>query len=127
MLGPDVADEGLVDHDGEVAGHLQLVAAADADAVDPRQRGLSDLPEPIVRVLEGAEPLPVLVRLSEVVVAPGLEVGSHAEGPAGSGEDDDPDRVVPGSVLTRVGELAQHPEVEGVQHLRSVERDRRPR
>ena len=43
VLGPDVADERVVDHHREVARHLQLVAAADADAVDARDRRLADL------------------------------------------------------------------------------------
>src|SRR3954447_9984245 len=70
VLGPDVPDERVVDHHREVAGHLQLVPASDRDPVDARDRRLSDLPEPVVRVLEGAEPLPVLRRLVEVVLGP---------------------------------------------------------
>ena len=84
MLGPDVADEGVVDHHGEVARHLELVAAADADAVDARERRLADLAQAVVRVLEGAEPLPVLAGLAEVVLAPRLEVGADAERAAGA-------------------------------------------
>jgi hypothetical protein len=38
-----VSDESVVDHDGEVARHLQLVAAADRDAVDARERRLASL------------------------------------------------------------------------------------
>src|SRR4029453_8018351 len=75
MFGTDVADVGIVDHDREVAGHLELVAAADRDAVDPRERRLADLPEPVVRVLEGAEPFPVLSRPADVVLGPSGQVG----------------------------------------------------
>jgi hypothetical protein len=72
VLRPDVPDERVVDHHREVARHLQLVPAADRDPVDPRDRRLADLAQPVVRVLERAEPLPVLVRLVEVVLGPGL-------------------------------------------------------
>ncbi len=78
-------------------------------------------------VLERPEPLPVLGRLAQVVVGPRLEVGADAEGAPGSRQDDDADLVVPGSVLAGARELAQHLEVEGVQDLGPVERDRRAR
>src|SRR5262249_52459058 len=68
VLRPDVTDERVVHHDREVARHLQLVAAADADPVDPRDRRLADLPETVVRILERAEPLPVLGRLADVAL-----------------------------------------------------------
>ena len=64
VLEADVPDERRVDHHREVAGHLQLVAAADRDPVDPGDRRLADLAHPVVGVLEGAEPLPVLLRAS---------------------------------------------------------------
>src|SRR5215217_1889257 len=80
VLRPHVPDEGVVDHDREVAGHLQLVAAADRDSVDARDRRLPDLAQPVVRVLEGAEPFPVLGRLVEVVLRPRAEIGADAEG-----------------------------------------------
>ena len=64
VLEADVPDEGGVDHHGEVARHLQLVAAADRDPVDARDRRLADLAQPVVRVLERAEPLPVLAAAS---------------------------------------------------------------
>jgi hypothetical protein len=60
-----VADERVVDHHGEIAAHLQLVAAADRDPVHARDRRLADLAQPVVHVLEGAEPLPVLLRVPE--------------------------------------------------------------
>ena len=56
----------------QVARHLQLVAAADADAVDARQRRLADLAQPVVRLLERAEPLPVLGRVADEALAPSL-------------------------------------------------------
>ncbi len=62
VLESDVANEGGVDHHREVAGHLQLVASSDRDAVDTRDRRLADLSQSVVRVLEGPEPLPVLAR-----------------------------------------------------------------
>ena len=85
MLGPDVADERVVDHHGQVAGHLELVAAADRDPVDPSDGRLADLAQPVVGVLERAEPLPVLGRLVEVVLGPGAEIGADAEGSAARG------------------------------------------
>ncbi len=120
-----MADERVVGHHGKVARHLQLVAAADADPVDPRHRRLPDLAQPVVCVLERAEPLPILARVAEVVGRPRLQVRAHAERATCAGQDDDADLVVPGSVLRRPRQLAQHLEVEGVQHLRPVERDRR--
>src|SRR4029079_15917494 len=127
VLGTDMSDEGVVDDHGEVARHLQLVAAADADAVDADERRLADLPQAVVHVLEGTEPLPVLAGLAEVVLAPRLEVGADAKRAAGAGDDDDPDLVVPGGVLAGARDLAQHPKIERVQDLGPVERDRRPR
>ena len=127
MLRPDVADERVVDHHREIAGHLQLVAAADRDALNPRDRRLADLAQPVVHVLERAEPLPVEARVVEQLGAPALQVGADAERAALAGDDDDADVVVPARVLARARELAQHLEVERVQHLRPVERDRRAR
>ena len=122
-----MADEGVVDHHREVARHLQLVAAADRDPVHARDGRLADLAQPVVHVLEGAEPLPVLLRVPEQVLAPGAQVGADAERAAGARDDDDADLVVPGGVLEGARELAQHAEVERVQHLRPVQRHRRPR
>ena len=122
-----MADVRVVDHHREVARHLELVAAADADAVDARERRLADLAQPVVRVLEGAEPLPVALRVAEVLRRPLLEVGADAERAPGAGDHDDADLVVPGRVLARARQLAQHPEVEGVEPLGTVERDRRAR
>ena len=59
-------------------------------------------------------------------VLPGAEVGADAERTAVAGDDDDPDLVVPRGVLARARDLAQHPEVERVEHVRPVERDRGP-
>src|SRR6266542_2592058 len=127
MLEPDVADERAVDYHGEIAGHLQLIAAADADAVDARDRRLADLAQPIVDVLERAEPLPVLLGVAEQILAPGAEIGADAERTPRARDDEHANLVVPGDVLARAGELAEHPEVERVQHVRTVERDRRAR
>ena len=84
VLETDVADVGVVDHHREVAGHLELVAAADADAVDARERRLADPAQPVVSVLEGAEPLPVALRVPEILRRPLLEVGADAEGAPGA-------------------------------------------
>ena len=121
-----MADERIVDHDREVACHLELVAAAHADPVDARQGRLADLAKAVVGVLEGAEPLPVLAGLPQVVLRPGLQVGADAECPPGAGQHDDADLIVPGRVLACPRELPQELEVERVQHLRAVQRDRRP-
>src|SRR5687768_2938382 len=127
VLGPDVPDERVVRHHRQVTRHLKLVAAAHAHPVDASERRLADLAQPVVRVLERSEPLPVLVGLAEVVVGPGLEVGADAERPSLAGQHHDADLVVPRCVLARARELAQHLEVEGVQALRPVEGDRRAR
>ena len=115
VLRADVPDERVVHHHGEVARHLQLVAAADADPVDARERRLADLAQPVVRILERAEPLPVLVRLPKVLLGPRAQVGADAERAARARQDDDTDFVVPRRVLARARELAQHLEVERVQ------------
>ena len=95
VLRADVADERVVDDHRKVARHLQLVPAADGDAVDTRDGRLPDLAQPVVHVLEGPEPLPVLARVPEVVVGPRAQIGADTEGAAGSGHDDDADVVVP--------------------------------
>src|SRR4029453_14137092 len=126
MLGAYVAYESVVDHDREVAGHLEFVAAADGDPVDARDGRLADLPQSVVRVLEGTEPLPVLGRLVEVVLGPRAEVGAHAERAPRACEHDDANLVVPRRVLAGPRARAEHLEIEGVQDLRAVEGDRRP-
>src|SRR5439155_442498 len=83
--------------------HLQLVAAPDRDPVDPRDRRLPDLAQPVVGILERSEPLPVLSRFVEVVLRPGAEVRAHTEGAAGPGQHHDPDLVVPRGVLAGPG------------------------
>src|SRR6185437_9819824 len=84
VLGADMADERIFDHYGEVAGHLELVAAADRDPLNPRESRLADLAQAVMHVLEGAEPLPVLARLPDELGAPRLQVGADAEGAAGA-------------------------------------------
>ncbi len=116
-----------VDHHREVARHLQLVAAADRDPVDARDRRLADLAQPVVHVLERAEPLPVLARVSEQVLVPRAQVGADAERAPGPGDDDRADVVVPRGVLARARDLAEHLEVERVQDVGPVEPDRRAR
>src|SRR4029077_11751377 len=66
VLEADVPDERVVDHHRQVTGHLQLVAAADRDAVDARNRRLTDLAQLVLRILESPEPLPVLLRIAVV-------------------------------------------------------------
>ena len=95
VLETDVADVGVVDDHREVAGHLQLVPAADRHAVDAGDGRLADLSQPVVHVLEGAEPLPVAGRVAQVVVAPGAQVGADAECAPRARDDDGADLVVP--------------------------------
>ncbi len=122
-----MADERVVDDHRQVARHLELVAAADGDPVDPRDRRLADLAQPVVHVLEGAEPLPVLLRLADERLLPGAEVGPDAEGAPLAGDHDDADLVVPGRVLAGARDLAQHAEVERIEDVGPVEPDRRAR
>src|SRR5207244_7599508 len=70
---------------------------------------------------------PLYPRAAQQVRVPRLQAGYDPEPPPGSRDDDDLDLVIPGRVLAGPRDLAQHPEVEGVQHLGPVERDRRPR
>ena len=124
MLQPDVPDERRVDHHGEVARHLQLVAAADGDPVDPRDRRLADLAQPVVHVLEGAEPLPVLARVSEQVLVPRAQIRADTEGTTRAGDDHSSNVVVPRRVLARPRDLPEHLEVERVQNVWPVQPDR---
>ena len=62
VLRPDVADVAVVHDDRQVARDLELVAAADAGAVDAGDRRLADVPQPVVHLDEGAHPAPVLAR-----------------------------------------------------------------
>jgi hypothetical protein len=78
-----------------------------------------------VHVLERAEPLPVLARIVDELRAPAPQIRADAERAALAGDDDDADRVVPAGVLARARDLAEHPEVERVENLRPVQRDRR--
>src|SRR5207247_10766142 len=118
---PDVR---VLDDHREIACHLQLVPAADADPVDARDRRLADLEQRVVYTLERAEPLPVLLRVTEELLAPRAQIGPDAERPPGAGDDEHADLVVPRDVLARTRELAEHPEVERVQDVRTVEGDR---
>src|SRR5262249_36442933 len=68
-----------------------------------------------------------LLRVAEQVVAPRAQVGADAERTPGTGDDEHTDLVVPRDVLARTRDLAQHAEVERVQDVRPVERDRRAR
>ena len=99
VLEADVTDERVVDHHGQVARHLQLVAAADRDPVHAGERRLADLAQAVVHVLERAEPLPVLLRVAEQVLAPRAQVGADAERAPVARDDDDADLVVPRRVL----------------------------
>src|SRR5439155_20670394 len=100
--------------------HLELAAPADRDPVDARDRRLPDLAQAVVRVLERAEPLPVLDGSADELGAPRLEIGADAERAPGAGEDDNPDLVVPRRVLARACQLAERLEIERVQHLGPV-------
>src|SRR4029077_8094584 len=91
VLCPNVADECVVDHNGEIARHLQLVAAADGDALNTCDRGLADLAQTIVHVLERADPLPVQARIVEELGAPGLQVGADTKRASLARDDDDAD------------------------------------
>src|SRR4029077_17586550 len=86
----------------------------------------ADLAQPVVHVFERPEPLPVLAGLADELLAPCLQVGADAERTAGAGDDDNTDLVVPARVLAGAGKLAQHAEIERVQHLGPVEADRPP-
>jgi hypothetical protein len=120
-----MADVRVVGHDREVAGHLELIAAAHAGAVDARDGRLADVAQPIVHLDEGAHPAPVLAaggahrRLL-------VEIGASAEGAvARTSDDDHGDRLVPGGLLKGARQLAEGGEVEGVHHLRPIDGDRR--
>src|SRR3990170_590769 len=124
VLQAHMTDEGRVDHDGEIARQLELVPAADRDPVDSRDRRLADLAEPVVGVLEGPEPLPVLARLAEQILVPGAKVRADAEGTARPRDDDGANLVVPRRVLTGSRDLPQHLEVECIEDISPVEPDR---
>ncbi len=124
VLWADVADVRVVHQDREVTRHLELVAAPNADPVDTRDRRLADMPQAVVHLDEGAHPPPVLAaRGAHRCLL--IQVGPRAEGAvAGPGHDHDRDLVVPGRLLERARQLAQRWEVERVEDLRTVNRDR---
>ena len=88
---------------------------------------LAELTKPVVHVLERPEPLPVLARLVEERLVPARQVGADAERATRAGDDDGADLVVPGGVLGGPRDLAEHPEVERVENLGTVQPDGRAR
>ena len=120
-----MADVGIVHDHRQVAAHLQLVAPADAGSVDACDGRLADVAQPVMHLDEGAHPAPVLAA-GGAHLGLLVEIGTGAEGAvAGTGDDHHGHGVVPARVLERATELAQCAEIEGVEHLRPIDGDRR--
>ena len=68
--------------DGEVAGHPDLLAAADAHAVDAADHRLVAAEDGAHHVVEEPHVLPVLLRVAGVVLGVLLRVAAGAEGPS---------------------------------------------
>ena len=122
----DVAEDDVVRGHGQVAGQVELVAAADGHPVEPRHDRLGAGPDGVDGGDEVAHPGPVVVGALEEGGLLG-EVGAGAEGAlAGAGQDDDPDPVVRRRLAHVVREGIERRAVEGVVDVRPVEPDRRP-
>ena len=112
----------VVGHDAQVAVQRHRQPHADRRAVDGRDHRLAHLPR---RVL-------VRIRVERAAIArcaehrgPAREVGARAERAAGTGDHDRAHLVVGVAVAIRVLYLVAHLRAEGVEHLGTVEGDRR--
>ena len=87
VLGAGLAEARQVLRHGEVAGHADLLPAADAHAVDAADHRLVAGEDRRHHVVEQAHVLPVLLRVPGVVLGVLLGVAAGAEGlVAGAGE-----------------------------------------
>jgi hypothetical protein len=124
VLRPDVPDVAVIDDHRQVARHLELVSSTDADAVDAGNGRLAYVAQPVVHLDERPHPAPVLAARG---THQGLlvKVGTCAERPiAGAGDDDDRHRLVPRGLFEGPGQLLERREVERVEHVGAIDRDR---
>jgi hypothetical protein len=119
---PGLAEARVLGGDGDVADHLEHVAAADRDAVDGRDHRLGNVAQGLVQLLE----LPQAVLAGAVAAGLGvlLLVAARAERPvAGAGQDHARHRPVGPGALHRVQQLADGAAAERVQALGPVDGD----
>src|SRR5216683_3231344 len=117
----DVADDDVVRSNREIAGQVELVAAAHNQAVETCDRGLTDIAQTVLRLDERPHPLPVVARFAHERRLL-IQIGSGAKRaiPA-AGENNNRDGIIPRRVLERAAHLSQRREVERVEHLGSID------
>ena len=126
VAGADVTDVDIVGGHRQIAAQVELVAAADDDPVEPRHRRFAQVAQALVDFDELAHPLPVVARPFEELLLV-VQVGAGAEGAiAGAGQHQHADEVIPAGILEGEIELGQHGPVDGIEHVRAVQDDRRP-
>ena len=117
-----LAEDGVVGGDGQIADHVQHVAAPDRIARHHGDDGLRQGPDLPLQVEDVQPRHPVLVDVSAVAAHPLVAAG--AEGVrSGAGEHDDPDGRIVARCGERVGQLDQRAGAERVPHLRALDGD----
>ncbi len=93
-----MAEHDVVCRNGQVTRDVELVAATDGHAVEPRDNRLGAVLDRLDGLDEAAHPVPVIVRaLKELLLL--VEIGAGAEGSvASTGQDHDTDTVIRGGL-----------------------------
>src|ERR1041384_785890 len=125
---PHMTDESIIGRDGEVAGDLQLIPPADDHAVDAGNRGFSKRPEAFKSLDKDSHPLVEVRGALREIFTPFLDIRAGAERPGyRARKDNHRDVVVPCCILEGDPQFGQRPEIERVEDLRPIDRDRRPK
>ena len=121
-LRPDLPEHRLLGRDGEIAQRREHVAAADREALHPRDHRLGHVANErlhlVDRQADGAPP--AVAALVRALVGAGAE-----RAVAGAGEHDHRHRLVPAGALQRVDQFLAGVGREGVVFLRPVDGDAR--
>ncbi len=126
VLGPGLAEAGHVLGDGEVAGHADLLPAADAHAVDAADGRLVAVQDGRDHVVEEAHVRAVARRVARVDRGVLARVAARAEGAVpGTGKDRGDNRRVLARATEGEDDLADRARRVGVQLLGVVEHDPR--
>ena len=109
-----------------IAGDVELVSAADDDAIEARDRRLADVAQPVVRLDERAHPLPIIARVLQKMLALLPQIRPGAEGALPRpGQHDNRDAVIERGILKGAAQFRERLEIERVEHIRAVNRHRR--